>query len=393
MRKVLPREILDSIAMLKSRVSEAVLARGVLIPHPEEEIDVLVERLLEGLELGDDANDRDSCEYGFGGRRSFGSEGLGGDDERADSALGGLLEEYEDGKRGAGGAFGSRAENGEKRWEVKIYAANGLMRASAWAAAWGEMERVDVEILPRISDRMRQELDSVQEEENRRAQSCSEEKRVADMEKREEALRQAEESQNRRIWELEQRLSLEQQMRNAHLANTALPTATPSKPPMQRSKSNDSDGRPSSDTTLPQAYRPKEIPLDVLVRNYIYLLVQDRRNMVIVLLGLLTLFFSLRSPAVAAHVQNDLAMCQPYNVSTLSGVNTGLTAALENATSAMASLEPASVIDQVNGKHTSNTADEPAAASVRGDTVVEPQQQAQVADVESTLNDLDDMMQ
>ena len=32
------------------------------------------------------------------------------------------------------------------RWDVRVYAANGLMRAGAWATAWREMERVDVQI-------------------------------------------------------------------------------------------------------------------------------------------------------------------------------------------------------------------------------------------------------
>ena len=67
------------------------------------------------------------------------------------------------GRRIRDGRFGD-AGTGSKRWDIKIFAANGLMRAGAWGTAWREMERVDVEILPAMEERMRRELEARREE-------------------------------------------------------------------------------------------------------------------------------------------------------------------------------------------------------------------------------------
>ena len=48
---------------------------------------------------------------------------------------------------------------GEKRFRIKIYASNGLMRAGAWAACRREMERVDVEIEPFVEGDLVAELE------------------------------------------------------------------------------------------------------------------------------------------------------------------------------------------------------------------------------------------
>ena len=59
---------------------------------------------------------------------------------------------------------GSGVGTEKSRWAIKVFASNGLMRASAWTAAWSEMESVDVEILPWISDEIRRKLDERKEE-------------------------------------------------------------------------------------------------------------------------------------------------------------------------------------------------------------------------------------
>ena len=55
--------------------------------------------------------------------------------------------------------------SGSRRFDIKIYAANGLMRAGAWGAAWREMERVDVEIDVWMPKTVRRELDQEMERE------------------------------------------------------------------------------------------------------------------------------------------------------------------------------------------------------------------------------------
>ena len=48
---------------------------------------------------------------------------------------------------------------GTRRFDIRIYAANGLMRSEAWTAAWTEMERCDVEITPWIPEEVRKTLE------------------------------------------------------------------------------------------------------------------------------------------------------------------------------------------------------------------------------------------
>lgn len=144
LKDVLPREYWRRWKLLEEKIGSGVLRdRGVLISHPEDTYDLLEERLLESLELqhprlhhghflGQDANDSDKEN----------------DSSREDSAT--------DDEQGevcpdCGGRVIPRNNQGRK-WEIKVFAANGLMRAGAWAAAWKEMEKVDVEVglwLPR----------------------------------------------------------------------------------------------------------------------------------------------------------------------------------------------------------------------------------------------------
>jgi hypothetical protein len=54
---------------------------------------------------------------------------------------------------------------GTRKWDIKIYAANGLMRAAAWQACWNDMERCDVEIHPWIPEEVRKTLERRAQEE------------------------------------------------------------------------------------------------------------------------------------------------------------------------------------------------------------------------------------
>ncbi len=47
----------------------------------------------------------------------------------------------------------------DREWEVKVYAANGLMRAGAWSAAWNEMEKVDIEVSVNLPEDIRREVE------------------------------------------------------------------------------------------------------------------------------------------------------------------------------------------------------------------------------------------
>ncbi|KAK4197894.1 hypothetical protein QBC40DRAFT_98935 [Triangularia verruculosa] len=146
----------DSWRELQDRLGDTVLERGILLPHPQSDFEVLEERLLEALELPFKRRARIlECGHYLGPANVTAEE----DDE---SELG----------------FSRSVENrhwckqckteiryeklgSNKIFRVKVYASNGLMKSGAWEACWREMERVDCEVELTSSPAMQQELEKV----------------------------------------------------------------------------------------------------------------------------------------------------------------------------------------------------------------------------------------
>ena len=257
---VLPPSILANWKLLQEKASDTVLERGVLIPHPREDYDLLEERLLESLELRIPRILK--C-----GHFNLSPE------EEADIAADSDSEAETDandadicsdcGRRIRDGKFGS-AGTGSKRWDIKLFAANGLMRAGAWSAAWREMERVDVEILPWMEEDMKRELELRREEDER---ARMEQAHV----EREEGIGGLDDARLREIYGHDAQAfvdGLEDDIA------AAAPTCqqTPSKMPMEGKE---------------------EVPLWGLLREYMYHAARDRRNLAIFLLSLMILFLSM----------------------------------------------------------------------------------------------------
>ncbi|KAG9239074.1 hypothetical protein BJ875DRAFT_348058, partial [Amylocarpus encephaloides] len=144
---------------LQDKLGDTVLERGVLLPHPQDSYEVLEERLLEALELP--VRPRAlilKCGHymGPGELEASSSEDEGG---------GYWLEKDSQRKWCDTCRRDVRLESSglpdQKRFRVKIYASNGLMHAGAWAAAWREMERVDVEIGPWIEPSQHTQLENL----------------------------------------------------------------------------------------------------------------------------------------------------------------------------------------------------------------------------------------
>ncbi|KAG0158409.1 hypothetical protein PDIDSM_5923 [Penicillium digitatum] len=136
----LPAEYWKRWLRLKDRVGSGVLRdRGVLISHPEDLYDILEERLLESLEL-----QRPRLQNGHFVGREDNTSGSGSEGDFSD------IEESEtDGEQGDECPdCGTHVRHGDsnRKWEIRVFAANGLMRSGAWAAAWRDMEKVDVEV-------------------------------------------------------------------------------------------------------------------------------------------------------------------------------------------------------------------------------------------------------
>ncbi|KAJ8068605.1 hypothetical protein OCU04_002313 [Sclerotinia nivalis] len=158
--------IREAYYLLQEKLSDTILTRGILLPHPQDSYECLEERFLDALELpvrprakilrcghyigpnttssdDDSADERDSG-FGSTGRLKNRPEKVWCDICRRDVR-------YEDDDQ----------DEDDKRFNIKIFASNGLMRAGAWAAAWREMERVDVEIEPFVQPWMVEDMEDL----------------------------------------------------------------------------------------------------------------------------------------------------------------------------------------------------------------------------------------
>lgn len=270
MENVLPAYILENWKLLQEKATDTILTRGILIPHPKEDYDLLEERLLESLELklprvlkcGHFHLDTDEAADTL----DLAAE----DDDSDDDAD--ICDDC--GRRIRDGRFGSGT--GHRRWDIKLFAANGLMRAGAWGAAWREMERVDVEITPWMSEDMKRELELRPEQEERQLLE------PFSTALPEEILHEVSKPATMDDARLREIYGDDVQQYVDGLAGpdddpVPHPNISPSPPPRQ---------------TSPQHPR-HDVPLSLLLRNYIYVASQDRRNIAIFLLSILVLLLSL----------------------------------------------------------------------------------------------------
>jgi hypothetical protein len=276
MRETLPQHVLENLQLLKFKLSDTVLKRGILIPHPRDDYELLEEKLLEALELQESriskcghfrnrhSTDSDLTTASSGADSGVGSSVDGSDEEHCSTCHHHLL----------------AAGSGKQKWSIKVYAANGLMRASAWSAAWSEMERVDIEIMPWFKDDLRIKLDEmntqeivvkeVDHEADELRISKLVEERIKLMEEDGERAREAEMSR-----EIE-RIVIDEQRQFSQSAQEAPTEQTKAAKPAENAPAS----KPTS-TELPDIYRPKDIPLSILLWNYVFLLAKKPKNMAV----------------------------------------------------------------------------------------------------------------
>lgn len=294
MQKVLPHHILENWKLLQEKVTDTVLERGILIPHPRDEYELLEERLLESLELkvpkilqcGHFHRDEDE-----GSDQNQSNHDDVDSDDDAD-----ICDDC--GRRVRDGRFGTGT--GTKRWNIKVFAANGLMRAGAWAAAWKEMERIDVEIIPWIDEDMKRQLQlRKQEEERRIPQQVQEE----NQDQRPPANSTMDEARIREIYGDEPQPYIDGSEDEVSELNETRVSPSPDLHQENQSRpESPSDGRHTRPESPPKSQYQRQayaqpIPLEVLLRNYIYLAAQDRRNIAIFFLSILVFFLALSKPA------------------------------------------------------------------------------------------------
>ncbi|OOF95489.1 hypothetical protein ASPCADRAFT_406260 [Aspergillus carbonarius ITEM 5010] len=295
LREVLPSEYWRRWKLLEEKVGSGVLReRGVLISHPEDMYDLLEERLLESLEL-----QRPRLDHGhFLGQDENDSEG---DDQSVKEESATDEEEGEDCPDCGGRVV--RHDNAGRKWEIKVFAANGLMRAGAWAAAWKEMEKVDVEVGLWLPSETRREL----------------ERRLLEEEMR----------------HFENRLQVPHSQDPAHamaadIRQHSLPA--PTTPPAIEEHNRFVPGqaeRPSPPVTEKATAQEQRMPeylhvprssddiaLQTLLVNYMRVLASDRRNVAIAVLGFLVVFF-----AIHATPQSTQSALRPFPQDILESVS------------------------------------------------------------------------
>ncbi|KAJ5088631.1 hypothetical protein N7456_012247 [Penicillium angulare] len=259
--EVLPPQYWKRWRRLQDKAGSGVLRdRGVLISHPGDLYDMLEERLLESLEL-----QRPRVQHGhFLGHQESAPESEGeGSDQGESETDGEQGEECPD----CGGRVLHQSDTNRK-WEIRVFAANGLMRAGAWAAAWKEMEKVDVEVGLWLPSDVRRALEKRIAEE--RSAAVKEDAHSPPIEENnaKEINGQEPSSQER----IESFIKAENvQSRESPVTATAV-----TNPP--ETKHQD----------------PKQIALGTLMFNYIRVLAGDKRNIALVAMTALVAFLATR---------------------------------------------------------------------------------------------------
>lgn len=271
-KEVLPQKYWRRWKLLEEKVGSGVLRdRGVLVSHPQDSYDLLEERLLESLEL-----QRPRLHHGhFLGREEYDSD-KDDDFRREESAT-----DDEQGELCADcGGRVVTCNDRSRKWDVKVFAANGLMRAGAWAAAWKEMEKVDVEVDLWLPSDVRRELERrlLEDDENRRIQLSSE---MVDS----RPPLQREDTAKSSMSNLD---NCAMSPRGFSPAPATIPQHEHRSPPMQEKPTQDID-------------------LQTLLINYIRVLAGDRRNIAITLLSIVVVFLAIgsaRSPALVPELRD-----------------------------------------------------------------------------------------
>ncbi|KAI8959557.1 hypothetical protein F5Y11DRAFT_300097 [Daldinia sp. FL1419] len=152
------KSLRESWRLLQDRIGDTVIERGILLGHPQNDYEVLEERLLEALELPFRRRARIlECGHYLGPA----NESTLTEDEESEDEWSNQRSRAGDRRHWCnackseirGDSLGS-----SKIFRVKVYASNGLMRAGAWEACWKEMERVDVELEPIVGPTLQEEL-------------------------------------------------------------------------------------------------------------------------------------------------------------------------------------------------------------------------------------------
>ena len=309
----------NSWRILQDRVGDTVIERGILLGHPQNDYEVLEERLLEALDLPVRRRARIlECGHYLGPS----NESTIVEEEESDDEYG-KQQQQSSTKRHWCTTCKSEIRydslGGDKVFRVKVYASNGLMRAGAWEACWKEMERVDVELEPVVEPSLQDEIV--------RLAAAQQEREVAqeqeEAENAKEAASQYEEHQRseerfefrsspisspepvRHGSRASYRRHRDERMRESYGQSPLPPESPPRGPSPQPDSYAHSPPPPPRPPQQPEPQPEKQretrrggyqsASLPELLWQSVRVLMQDRKNVVIVALSLFVLLLSVRS--------------------------------------------------------------------------------------------------
>lgn len=332
---------------IQDRTGDTISDRGILLPHPQNDYEVLEERLLETLELPMRRRARIlECGHYLGPSNEMSlPEEIESEDE-----------DYYDGARSPRQSMTEQTHwcktchsdirydslGDAKVYRVKVYASNGLMRAGAWEACWKEMERVDVELEPIIDSKLQEELSRLSIEQER-ALELEEEAAAAaaaavdeEIQRREEAEQAEQAEQDEQAAEAEQSYMPEQMDASVHMESSpqpdipvessppyddtrrmreeerlreiygASPPSHPESSSMPEPRHSDFETRETPASPSVEAFERREerresrqhayksASLPELIFEAVKVLMQDQKNLLIALLSLVVLVLAVR---------------------------------------------------------------------------------------------------
>ena len=272
--------IRDNWRLLQEKLGDTVLERGILLPHPQDSYEALEERLLEALELPVRPRARIlKCGHYMGPETPISSS----EDER-DTYFQGDERKWCDICGRDVKIEGIADGMGEQRFCIKIYASNGLMRAGAWAAAWREMERVDVEIEPFVEGGLAVELEHMAAS----TMHVPEAEHNDGFEDEEEHMQHMHESSPKQHAEfvtpeddkIRRRMLGEERMREIYGPDTPFTPCPPVRPR-------------EAELNFPRSVEQKDSLLELLIAAF-KVAVRDKKNVAIGLLSILVLMLAFR---------------------------------------------------------------------------------------------------
>ncbi|KAJ8109950.1 hypothetical protein ONZ43_g6001 [Nemania bipapillata] len=308
----------NSWRILQDRVGDTVIERGILLGHPQNDYEVLEERLLEALDLPVHRRARIlECGHYLGpSNEATLTEGEESEDDYSQNRRQSASKRHWCATCKSEIRYDALGE--VKVFRVKVYASNGLMRAGAWEACWKEMERVDVELEPIVEPAVQDEIVRLAAVQQEREVAQQEEANIAkEVEMQFEEQRQAEER-------------LKQQTRSESQPSPeskAVPEAAreprhESRPSRRRQRDEErlretyGQASPESHTRVPSAHRHRpssqssdevnkgkesrrreyqSASFSELLLQSARVLMQDRKNVIIATLSLFVLILSLRA--------------------------------------------------------------------------------------------------